>query len=349
MVEYFAMQALVLTEYGKLEVLQRDDPVPADNEVLVSIRSVGICGSDVHGYDGSSGRRIPPIIMGHEASGVITAVGEKVGGWRIGDRVTFDSTVYQTDDWYSMRGQYNLSDGREVVGVSPGPYRRDGAFAQLLTLPHHILYRIPDGVSFDQAAMVEPFGVSAHALSLAPGVLGEAVAVVGCGTIGLAAIQLALAAGAHPVFGIDPEPSRREAAAASGADPLDPTEIEVIREHTDGRGADVAIEAVGSSPALATAIDSVRRGASVIIIGNIAAEATIPLQKIVTEQICLQGSCAITGEYEQVLALMQAGKIDVGPLLSAHGALEEAPRWFERLHAREPGLIKVMLHPNGVR
>jgi len=154
------MKALVLEEYNKLTYKDVEDPVQSDDEVLVQVKAAGICGSDIHGMDGSSGRRQPPIIMGHEASGIITATGKDVNGWQAGDRVTFDSTIYQLDDWYTRKGYYNLSDNRKVLGVSPGDYRRHGAFAEYVTVPQHILYRIPEGVSFEQAAMVEPVAVA---------------------------------------------------------------------------------------------------------------------------------------------------------------------------------------------
>ena len=126
------MKALILTEYNHFELQDLDQPTPGPNEVLVRVQAVGICGSDVHGMDGSSGRRIPPMVMGHEASGIIAEVGSDVRDWAVGDRVTFDSTVYALDDWYSRRGQYNLSDGREVVGVSTPDFKRQGAFAEFV-------------------------------------------------------------------------------------------------------------------------------------------------------------------------------------------------------------------------
>ncbi|HEX9956436.1 MAG TPA: alcohol dehydrogenase catalytic domain-containing protein, partial [Fibrella sp.] len=109
------MKALVLTEYNQFALQDLEQPSPGPNDVLIRVQAVGICGSDVHGMDGSTGRRIPPIVMGHEASGIIAEVGSDVRDWAVGDRVTFDSTVYKLDDWYSRRGMYNLSDGREVV------------------------------------------------------------------------------------------------------------------------------------------------------------------------------------------------------------------------------------------
>ena len=137
------MKALVLEEYKKLIYKDVPDPEIRDNEVLVKVMACGICGSDVHGFDGSTGRRIPPMIMGHEASGVIVKTGINVKGWKSGDRVTFDSTVYPLNDWFTLGGMYNLSDNREVLGVSPGTYKRDGAFAEYIAIPQHILYKIP--------------------------------------------------------------------------------------------------------------------------------------------------------------------------------------------------------------
>ncbi|MCL1838917.1 MAG: alcohol dehydrogenase catalytic domain-containing protein, partial [Propionibacteriaceae bacterium] len=135
------MKALVLEEYNKLVYRDVEEPQPTADEVLIRVKACGICGSDVHGMDGSTGRRQPPVIMGHEASGVIVKTGEGVTRWKEGDRVTFDSTVYPLNDWYTLKGRYNLSEGREVVGVSPKEYKRHGAFAEYLTVPQHILYK----------------------------------------------------------------------------------------------------------------------------------------------------------------------------------------------------------------
>ena len=116
------MKALVLEEYNELIYKDVPDPIIKNNEVLIKVMACGICGSDVHGMDGSTGRRIPPMIMGHEASGVIVKTGSDVTYWKSGDRVTFDSTVYPLIDWFTLEGKYNLSDNREVIGVSPGTY-----------------------------------------------------------------------------------------------------------------------------------------------------------------------------------------------------------------------------------
>ncbi|MBH53089.1 MAG: galactitol-1-phosphate 5-dehydrogenase, partial [Opitutaceae bacterium] len=181
------MKALELVKYGKFEY--KDVPVPeiVPNEVLVRVAVCGICGSDVHGMDGSSGRRIPPIIMGHEASGTIFKVGEAVDGskWKEGDRVTFDSMISCGNCWHCNRGEINLCEDRMVLGVSCGDYRRHGAFAEFITIPERILYALPDNITFEQAAMVEPVSVAVHAVERSPLHLNHTVVVVGAGMIGL--------------------------------------------------------------------------------------------------------------------------------------------------------------------
>ena len=232
------MKALVLREYGRLVYEDVPEPVVAPDEVLVKVEACGICGSDVHGLDGSTGRRQPPLIMGHEAAGVIASVGPAVKGWSTGDRVTFDSTLYRLDDWYTRRGHYNLSDGRVVLGVSPGEYRRHGAFAELVAVPQHVLYRLPDGMSFERAAMAEPVAVSVHAVGLTPVAVGDTAVVIGAGMIGLCLIQVLRAAGCSRVLAVDVEPARRELACRLGAaDAFDPQQVDVARrvaEATDG-------------------------------------------------------------------------------------------------------------------
>ncbi|AQG82193.1 galactitol-1-phosphate 5-dehydrogenase [Spirosoma montaniterrae] len=343
------MKALVLTEYNHFELQNVAKPTPGPNDVLVRVQAVGICGSDVHGMDGSSGRRIPPVVMGHEASGIIADVGSNVRGWAVGERVTFDSTVYALDDWYSRRGMYNLSDGREVVGVSTPDFKRQGAFAEYVTVPQHILYAIPDNVSFTQAALVEPVAVALHALSLTPLQINDSAVVVGAGMIGLFVIQALKLAGCNPIIAIDLDDDRLALAKSLGAthtinarDTNVPAQVQTL---TNGRGADVSFEVVGAGPTVKTAIDCVRKGATVTLVGNLAPSVEMPLQAVVTRQLRLQGSCAINGEYEAALSLISSGRMNVEAILSAEVPLEEGADWFKRLYDKEKGLIKVVLKP----
>src|SRR5437660_6267461 len=162
-----SMKALLLTDYKHLELADLPKPEPGPGEVLIGVAACGICGSDVHGYDGSSGRRIPPIIMGHEAAGIVARIGEGVTGFSEGDRVTFDSTVYCGQCENCLRGEINLCDRREVLGVSCGDYRRAGAFAEFVSVPARIIPRLPDNLSFHEAALLEAVAVALHAVSLA--------------------------------------------------------------------------------------------------------------------------------------------------------------------------------------
>lgn len=341
------MKALLLSQYRKLEVTDLAVPEPAPDEVLIRVAACGICGSDVHGYDGSSGRRIPPIVMGHEAAGTIAAVGRNVGGLEQGDRVTFDSTVYCGECPNCRRGDINLCDRREVLGVSCGDYRRAGAFAEFVAVPARIVHRLPGKLPFAEAALLEAVAVALHAVSLAPVSSGDTALVVGAGTIGLLLQQALRVAGCSRVFVTDVDATRLRLSTELGATAVFPaTDLSrEISKATNGAGVDLAIEAVGKGETVNAAIDSVRKGGSVVLVGNVSPEITLPLQKVVTRQIRLQGSCASAGEYPRAIELLASGAIRVKPLITATAPLVQGPEWFERLYAREPNLMKVVLTP----
>src|SRR4029077_12637499 len=212
-----AMNALLLTQYMQLEMVEMPVPGIGPDDVLVRVRACGICGSDVHGLDGKTGRRIPPLVMGHEAAGEVVETGANVGDLRPGDRVTFDSTVYCGRCFHCTRGEVNLCDNREVLGVSPGPYRRHGAFAEYVSVPRRIMYRLPDTLSYEQAALIEAVSVAVHAVNITPIRLGDSAVIVGSGMIGLLAIQSARAAGCAQVIAVDPDEGRLKLARELGA------------------------------------------------------------------------------------------------------------------------------------
>jgi len=343
------MKALVLSQYRQLELQDLPQPTPAADEVLIQVRACGICGSDVHGYDGSTGRRIPPLVMGHEAAGVIAAVGGAVRDFAVGDRVTFDSTISCGQCHFCKRGQVNLCDARQVLGVSCGDYRRAGAFAEFVTVPARVLYRLPDGLAFEKAAMIEAISVAVHAVHLTPVELNDTAVIVGAGMIGLLTLQAARLAGCRKIIAVDVDEGRLQTALSLGAThsivARDQDVPALVREWTDGRGADVAFECVGTSVTVQSAIESTRKGGTVTLVGNIAPRIELPLQSVVTRQIRLQGSCASGGEIPACIELLAAGLIQVEPMLSAFAPLEDGPRWFERLYSHEAGLMKVVLHP----
>lgn len=343
------MKALVLDNYNELNYRDFEKPKIEADEVLIKVKACGICGSDVHGMDGSTGRRQTPLIMGHEASGEIAELGANVQGWKVGDRVTFDSTIYPLNDWYTLQGRYNLSDNRKVLGVSPKEYKKHGAFAEYVSMPAHILYRIPDNVSFEQAAMVEPVAVAAHAINVSKIQAGKSAVVVGAGMVGSFVVKMLQIAGAHPIIAIDLDEGKLKLAKVFGATHTfksshDNLNNEILKL-TKNRGADFGFEVVGISETVNLCINNLRKGGTAVLVGNLKPEVTIPLQKVVTTELSLLGSCAINGEYELVLDLMASGKISVDKMISAVAPLSEGASWFNRLYNKEPGLNKVILVP----
>jgi len=346
------MKALLLSKYRHLEIADLPNPTPGPGEILVKVAACGICGSDVHGYDGSSGRRIPPIVMGHEAAGRVAKVGPQVTGWSEGDRVTFDSTISCGACRYCARGEINLCDNRRVLGVSCADYSCAGAFAEYVIVPQRIVYRLPDSLSFSEAAMLEAVAVAVHAVSLSKISSGDRALVLGAGMIGLLTLQALRAAGCSTVYVADVDASRLKLAKEVGAtETLHATGDDLVSEVlrlTNNAGIDVAVEAVGIDATVRAAVNSVRKGGTVTLVGNITPEVTLPLQKAVTRQIRLQGSCASTGEYPKAIELLTSGAIKVKPLISAVAPLDDGPQWFERLYSREPNLMKVVLTPGSV-
>jgi L-iditol 2-dehydrogenase len=248
-----------------------------------------------------------------------------------------------------LEGHYNLSDNREVIGVSPGTYKRDGAFAEFIAIPEHILYRIPDKVTFEQAAMVEAIAVALHSIKISGIALGDKCVVIGTGMIGTFIIKLLKISGASKIIAIDSNPKKLEQAGRAGADHTFLSSgndlVKIIRDLTDDRGADISFEAVGISEAVNTAIDVLRKGGTTVLVGNISPDINFPLQKVVTRELKVFGSCAIRGEYDTVLALLAEEKITVDDQISAVVPLSEGARWFEKLYKKEGNLSKVILIP----
>ena len=343
------MKALVLEEYNQLTYKEMPEPQVGPDDVLVRVKASGICGSDVHGMDGSTGRRVPPLIMGHEAAGIIASVGSNAKKYQPGQRVTLDSTVYCGACFFCRRGDINLCDHRRVLGVSCNEYRQHGTFAEYVAVPQHIVYPLPEKINFEQSAMVEPCSVAFHAVAITPLALNDTVVVVGAGIIGLLVIQTLRSSGCGQIIAVDLESQRLELARQLGADvglnPAGDDVVAVIKKMTDKRGADAAFDAVGINASLATALNSLRKGGGLTLIGNLKAEVDLALQTVVTGEIGVRGSCASRGDYPACLDMIARGAIDVDALISATAPLADGAQWFERLYGKEKGLMKVVLIP----
>jgi L-iditol 2-dehydrogenase len=349
------MKALVLKEYNHLVYEDVPEPQIAPDEVLVQVKACGICGSDVHGVDGSTGRRIPPIIMGHEAAGVIADVGSEVSAWRKGDRVTFDIAIYCGGCYFCRRGLVNLCDNRRILGVSTPEFRMHGAYAEYVAVPQQVLYRLPEALSFERAAMMEPVSVAAHAIERTPISLHDTAVVVGSGMIGLLIVQFLKMAGCGQIIAVDLEQDRLDMACSLGADVGLKSGVDAeypkgdvpgeVRRRTGNRGADIAFEVVGFTPTVQMAVASLRKGGSLTLVGNLSPTVELPLQAVQMGELSLNGSANSAGESEACLEMMASGAVNVDTLISAVAPLAEGVSWFERLHKREAGLMKVILLP----
>jgi L-iditol 2-dehydrogenase len=237
-----------------------------------------------------------------------------------------------------------------VIGVSCTEFRRAGAFAEYVVVPQRIAYHLPEGLAFEEAAMLEAVSVALHGVRVSEMKGGETALVIGAGMIGLLTLQAVKAAGAAKVWVADIDASRLDRAKNIGADDTlllsGDQLVQEIQRRTGGRGVDLVLEAVGRNETVAASIASVRKGGTVTLIGNISPEVKIPLQVVVSRQIRLQGSCASSGEYPQAMELLANGKIKVKPLITAVAPLGDGPQWFARLHAGEPNLMKVVLDPS---
>ena len=344
------MKALVLEEYRKFVYKEVPTPVPAKGEVLVRVKACAVCGSDVHGMDGSTGRRRPPVIMGHEASGVIEVTGPGVKDHQPGDRVTFDSTIYCNSCDMCRAGNVNLCAGRRVLGVSCEDYRLDGAFAQYVAVPEYVLYRLPEMVSFRQAAMVEPLAIAYHAATRAVVTPGACAVILGVGTIGLLTLQVVRAMGAGMIIAVDIDDSKLATALTKGATAAVNSRdrealVKLLALTPGGKGADLAYDATGISQTVDLCLRSLALNGRAVLIGNLAPTIDFPLQWVVTRQISLFGSCASAGEYNECLRLIGEGKVDVDALISREVPLSEGNEWINRVYEGEPGLNKIVLLP----
>ena len=343
------MKALLYTKPYSFEYTEVPDPAIGDDDVLIRIKACGICGSDVHGFTGKTGRRLPPLIMGHEAAGIVEEMGKNVQGLEKGDRVCFDSTVYCNKCEACLEGRFNHCHERQVLGVSVPAFKRHGTFAEYVAVPSWIVFKIPDDLSFIHAALLEPASIGTHASNRVPIKADDTVVVIGAGTIGLFILQGCRLRGAAKVIVADINDFRLDLAKRLGADkvvnPLESDLKELVFKETDGKGADVALEAVGYAKTFDTAVSLVKLGGHIVAVGNLEKTAEFDLQQLIARELTFTGSYASAGEFSQCIGLVASGKINVEPLISEVLPLEEGPGAFDRLLKAEEDLLKIVLEP----
>ncbi len=338
------MKALVYEGPWQMPLRDLDEPFPGLNEVTISVESVGICGSDVHGFMGTTGRRTPPIVMGHEFSGKVMATGEAVSDYEIGDRVTVQPLVTCGTCGNCRIGLWNICEHRSGLGMN-----LNGAYAEALQVPQQMLYRLPSEMSWDQGAMVEPLAIAMHAVNQTPFNLMETVVIIGSGTIGLLTLLAVRLKGAGQVIVSDLNPHRLEMAQKLGADVVvnvaDEDPIEVVHQHTQGRGADAVIEAVGLTATVQQSLAVVRMGGHVTWLGNSQPDVTLNMQQVVTREVTIAGSYGFNVEFGQAIDTINRGLINPTQLIEQHAPLADGPRIFDELASGKLDDIKVILKP----
>jgi L-iditol 2-dehydrogenase len=339
------MRALVFVGPGEMAVMERPDRHPARGEVLVEVHASGICGSDVHGYLGLTGRRQPGMVMGHEAAGLVIDAGPGVRRVQVGDRVALRSILPCGSCEPCRRGRPNVCEHRRGLGM-----QFDGAYAERMVVPDELAVPLPESLSFEVAALVEPLAVALHAVAITPLDPATAVVIVGAGPIGLLTLLVLRQRGARSVAITDRSPHRLAVARDLGADlaldigTSDP--VAAIKATTAGRGADVVFEAVGISATVAQSLAVARTGGNVTWIGNSAPTVDFPMQDMVTRELTLRGSYAFAGEFEEAIELLATGRVDVRPLIELTAPLDDGPELFRRLGDGTLDAVKVVLLPS---
>jgi len=329
----------------QLELVQASEPVAQASEAVVAVRAVGICGSDIHGLTGITGRRKPGMVWGHEASGIITALGPGVSDFKVDDRVVIFPNRYCGSCTNCRQGRTNICLQRQALGVN-----FPGAFADLVKVPGWMLRRLPDQISYEVGALVEPLAVAIHAADHIPNRLMDTVVIVGAGTIGLLIILCARLAGAGTVVITDKSEHRLAVAREIGADVAvnvdEQSPLDVVLDITNGEGADVAIEAVGYSATAQQAISVVRPGGHVAWLGNSTPLIEINMQDVVLREVTISGLlCYTTAEFDKAIAAIETSKMKVDTLIEARVGLEEAPPLAVELAKGTCDLVKALILP----
>jgi len=340
------MRAAVLVpaasgQTGRIELEERAAPEPGPGEVLVDVRAVGVCGSDVHYYEhGRIGDFVveEPMVLGHESAGVISAVGPGVTGLAVGERVSVEPGVPDRSCPQCLAGRYNLCPQMRFFATPP----IDGAFAEQVVVHQAFAHPVPDSMSDDAAALLEPLSVGVWACRKGGVGPGSRVLVTGAGPIGLVAVQTALAFGATSVAVSDVNPARLEMAGALGA-----TELVDARSSsvTDIAPPNILLECSGFPPAITEGIRALDRAGRAVLVGMGGDEIPLPLSVVQGRELEVTGTFRYANTWPTAIALVAAGRIDLDRLVTGHYGLADAEASLT-VGRSDPFSVKVIVHPD---
>ncbi len=331
---------------GNIELRDIDEPVAGPGEVLVEVHAAGLCGTDVH-IKSNHSFYTPPVVLGHEYSGIVIDIGVGVDNIKVGDRVVSPATAFCGQCYHCKTGHVNrcTHDHKHILGVSLA----NGAFAKHLAVPEFIIHKIPDSLSLEEAALAEPAACVVHCVAeRTPISPGDVVVVQGPGTMGLIATQVAKAMGAGQVIvtGITSDEWRFKIARSVGADHTidvltNPDPVHTVRELSGGLGADVVIECSGSAAARRQSLELVKLTGHVSLLGTQGTDTTLYLDHMVEKELTMIGSWGtIPSTWVLTLRMMAKGQIDVNPLITHRLSLDEWEKAFELMESQKA--IKVL-------
>ncbi|HDJ89625.1 MAG TPA: hypothetical protein ENG40_02910, partial [Thermoprotei archaeon] len=315
-----------------------------DDEVLIKVKRCGICGSDLHAYKGLHPDYILPLIPGHEFSGDVIEVGKNVEKIKVGDKVAVEPLVVCGKCRFCIRGEYNRCIKLKVIGC-----QTNGAFAEYISVPERWVYKLPEKISYEEGAMIEPLAVAVHAVRRVKD-LGENVLVLGAGTIGLLTAQVARAFGATNVFITDIVDWKVDFAEKLGIDyPVNSLKTNLkdfLKKYVGETGVDTTFEAVGSNVTLNQALELTRKGGNIVIIGIYEKPmVNINVMNIVNKELNVYGSLVYRWDFEKAIGLVEKKLIDVKSLVSSVVKLDNIEKGFKSMIAREKGIIKIQVDP----
>jgi L-iditol 2-dehydrogenase len=334
------MRASVLLAANTLELQERPVPTPDPDEVLVRVTAVGVCGSDVHFFkDGHLGDWVVdrPLVLGHESGGVIVGVGSAVDPARVGQRVSIEPQHPSTTSRETLSGAYNLDPHMRFYAV-PGT---DGAFQEYVTIQSHFAYPIPDQVSDDAAALMEPLSVAVATAQKAGFTVGSRVLITGAGPIGIVTAQVAKAYGATDIIVSDVSPERRDQALKFGATrTIDPLADDVGEL---GLGVDAFVDASGAASAVQGGIRAVRPGGRVVLVGMGASEIPLPIPVIQNRELIVTGVFRYANTWPIAIGLVESGAVDLDSMVTGHFGLDEVADALDS--TGKPGVLKSVVVP----
>jgi len=340
------MKALRYLGPQKLLVQEQPEPAIKEDEVLIKIMASGICGSDVHGYLGLTGRRIAPMTMGHEFSGQIVKLGSKVTLFDLGVRVIVQPLNFCGKCVYCQQGNTNMCVNSKLFGVMAV----DGAIAEYLAVPEKLLFTLPQKCSYEIGAMAEPFAVAYSAVKKAGDLKNKSILIVGAGTIGLCILQLVKLLNPKLIIVSDLSDHRLKVAAELGADrtinPKNQDYLELVKRFTDENMIDLSFEAVGLAAAANQSLKVLKKMGTSIWVGNSARDIEINMQDIVTSALKIFGTYIYTHkEFGEVIEIIGTGNLKTDKLISKIISLEESPEAFAEIHRHPDSFIKVIIDP----